>query len=84
MAALEKLQARETENSLPLTRANIETLVPTTVWLHQPGIHLGILSERGKDTLAIVFVVKIQSVRSCNPCHLPLITNPVPGKAWNP
>jgi hypothetical protein len=67
MAALEKLQAREAENSRPLTRADVKTLVPTTVWLHQPGIHLGILSERGKDTLTIVFVVKIQSVRSRDP-----------------
>ncbi|KAJ7790767.1 hypothetical protein B0H14DRAFT_3891012 [Mycena olivaceomarginata] len=60
MAAL-KLQACEEEKSHPLSRADIDELIPNTIWISEPGIHLGFLSETGKETLTIVFAVKIKS-----------------------
>jgi hypothetical protein len=85
MAALKKLQAREEEKSHPLSRADVDELIPNTIWIYEPGIHLGFLSETGKETLTIVFAVKIKCVFIHVPTDIhPLIINPVPGIIWNP
>ncbi|KAJ7133890.1 hypothetical protein C8R43DRAFT_1239394 [Mycena crocata] len=61
MAALKRLLDREEEKSSPLSRSDIDELIPGFRWIHEPGVHLGFLSEEGKDTITVVFAVKFHA-----------------------
>lgn len=60
LADLKKLQDREEEKKAPLDRADVNELIPDFSWIHEPGIHLGFLSQEGEETVTIVLAVKIQ------------------------
>jgi hypothetical protein len=58
--ALNKLQDQEEENKGALTRANVDKICPDFRWIHESGIHLGFLFERGEKKLVLVFAVRIR------------------------
>ncbi|KAJ7217992.1 hypothetical protein GGX14DRAFT_390701 [Mycena pura] len=65
--ALEKLQKRELKKGFPLTHADVDELLPDTVWIHEPGIYLGLLSEARQNLPTIALLVKIQSWDNMEP-----------------
>ncbi|KAJ7222269.1 hypothetical protein GGX14DRAFT_428355 [Mycena pura] len=59
-AALARLQKRETKSG-QLSRSDVDELIPNMVWIHEWGIHLGLLSEKGQNKPTLVFAVKISA-----------------------
>ena len=59
---LAKLQERERDKGFPLTRADVDELVPNTVWMYEHGLHLGLLSEEDQELPTIPLVVKVTYV----------------------
>ncbi|KAF7354508.1 Polyketide synthase PksM [Mycena venus] len=59
--ALSMLQDQEEENKGALTRANVDKICPDFQWIHESGIHLGFLFERGGEGLVLVFAVRIRA-----------------------
>jgi hypothetical protein len=60
-ATLKKLQDREQLKKCPLSRADIDELIPEFKWMCEPGIHLGFVSRKDQHPL-LVLAVKISCV----------------------
>ncbi|KAJ7715563.1 hypothetical protein B0H14DRAFT_3171229 [Mycena olivaceomarginata] len=59
-ATLKKLQDREQLKKCPLSRADIDELIPEFKWMCEPGIHLGFVSRKDQHPL-LVLAVKISA-----------------------
>src|ERR1700761_4068171 len=77
-AALGKLMKHELDTKNQLSRADVDKLVPNMRWIYELGIHLGLLSEKGREKVTIVFAVKIRCVFFSRP-HILVIMLPVHG-----
>ncbi|KAJ7851411.1 hypothetical protein B0H14DRAFT_3661290 [Mycena olivaceomarginata] len=59
-ATLKKLQDREQLKKCPLSRADIDELIPEFKWMCEPGIHLGFVFRKDQHPL-LVLAVKISA-----------------------
>ncbi|KAJ7234977.1 hypothetical protein C8J57DRAFT_1379763 [Mycena rebaudengoi] len=62
MDGLHELQAREVENGKPLSRADVDEILPNCVWIHEPGVHIGYRHQSDPaNPMIIVLAVRIQA-----------------------